>query len=499
MIRVDTKKTVKPIKNFWNSIMFHPTDAIEDDWGKRILDTVSEDHAADSVRIYNMLEDIVTQDENGNLHYDYSLNDYRLDYLVSKGFDVFLTYAFVPPFLAIDPSLDSAMAKGKTRYKGKMIITSPPKDYGVWEEICYQYTLHIVERYGLEQVKKWHFQCWNEPDSKSFFMGDIAAGEENAVVRAKEYMKLYRSFASAVKRVSGELRIGQSIATYLPFFDYCLKTSVEEKLPLDFVSLHTYGTSPRKIREGLERFDADSIYDKYTDYKKIIDRYFDKIEIMIDEWGAASGGFRNREDCPALMFREGSEYAAYMGKMIHTFIEKDDCLEKMMICLSGQHEMVVDFSGFRNFFTLNFIRKPIYNSYVLLRKLGNKQLDCAWENEDLRALATSDDNGKLCVMLAYASKHFDTPLPSVSEQIKLSGVLGKKKVTVWRIDDRHVNPYKLALRNGWGVDDYTEEQLKALREEGILKPCAIQTFDFDQQNTLDVSFDDNALVLVEIE
>ena len=499
MIRVDTKKTIKPIKNFWNSIMFHPTDAIEDDWGKRILDAVSEDRAADSVRIYNMLEDIVTQDENGNLHYDYTLNDYRLDYLISKGFDIFLTYAFVPPFLAVDPSLDSAMAKGKTRYKGKMIITSPPKDYAVWEEICYRYTLHIVERYGLEQVKQWHFQCWNEPDSKSFFMGDVTAGEEYAVVRAKEYMKLYRAFASAVKRVSAELKIGQSIATYLPFLDYCLKTVVEEKLPLDFVSLHAYGTSPRKLREGTECFDADSVYKKYVVYKEIVDRYFDGIETMIDEWGAASGGFRNREDCPPLMFREGSEYAAYMGKMIHTFIHNDDSLSKMMICLSGQHEMVVDFSGFRNFFTLNFIRKPIYNAYVLLRKLGNQLLDCAWENQDMRALATLDDDGKLSVMLAYASKHFDKALPSVSEQICLEGLSGKKKVTLWKIDDSHVNPYKLALRNGWGVDDYTEEQLKVLREEGILKPCAIQTFDFDQQNPLDVSFDDNAVVLIEIE
>jgi len=117
----------------------------------------------------------------------------------------------------------------------------------------------------------------------------------------------------------------------------------------------------------------------------------------------------------------------------------------------------------------------------------------------MRALATADDDGKLCVMLAYASAHFDTPLPSVSEQIKLSGVAGKKKVTVWLIDDTHVNPYKLALRKGWGADDYTEEQLKVLREEGMLKPYSIQTVDFDQQDTLDVAFDDNALVLIEIE
>ena len=29
------------IHNFWNNIHFHPTDAIEDDWGRLILDQVS--------------------------------------------------------------------------------------------------------------------------------------------------------------------------------------------------------------------------------------------------------------------------------------------------------------------------------------------------------------------------------------------------------------------------------------------------------------------------
>lgn len=117
----------------------------------------------------------------------------------------------------------------------------------------------------------------------------------------------------------------------------------------------------------------------------------------------------------------------------------------------------------------------------------------------MRVLATADDDGKLCVMLAYASKHFDTPLPSVSEKIQLNGIAGKKKVTLWLIDDAHINPYKLALRNGWGIDEYTEEQLKALREEGMLKPYSVQTVDFDTQNTLDIAFDDNALVLIEVE
>ena len=83
---IDTTKTVKKLENFWNHIHFHPTDAIEDDWGQRILNRVAEDKVAKTVRMYAMLEDIVTMDENGNLKYDFTLNDTRMDYMIKELF-----------------------------------------------------------------------------------------------------------------------------------------------------------------------------------------------------------------------------------------------------------------------------------------------------------------------------------------------------------------------------------------------------------------------------
>ena len=84
---INTKEPIKKLENFWNSIHFHPTDAIEDDWGRRILDDVANDKVADTVRMYAMLEDIVTE-KDGKLFYDFTENDVRLDYMVQKGFDV---------------------------------------------------------------------------------------------------------------------------------------------------------------------------------------------------------------------------------------------------------------------------------------------------------------------------------------------------------------------------------------------------------------------------
>ena len=66
MIKIG-KTILKQQPNFWNHCIFHPTDAIEDPWGRRILDKISDDGAIGMVRIYSMFEDIVYISENGKL------------------------------------------------------------------------------------------------------------------------------------------------------------------------------------------------------------------------------------------------------------------------------------------------------------------------------------------------------------------------------------------------------------------------------------------------
>ena len=129
-------QVIRKQENFWNGCVFHPTDAVEDPWGKRILDRMARDKAVKMVRIYTMLEDIVYFDENDQLQYDFRINDLRLDYLVEQGYDIMLAYAAVPDCISI-PGLKSSVSKNKTRYKGKMFNTMPPKDYTLWEEVCY--------------------------------------------------------------------------------------------------------------------------------------------------------------------------------------------------------------------------------------------------------------------------------------------------------------------------------------------------------------------------
>ncbi len=464
----------KQQKNFWNGCVFHPTDAVEDPWGKRILDQMSKDGAIKTVRIYTMFEDIVYMDENGKLQYDFRISDLRLDYLVERGYDLLLSYAGMPDCIAESCNNKTSVSKNKTRYKGKMWNSSPPKDYKLWEEICYEYTKHNVERYGIETVSKCYCQCFNEADIAWFFMSEFPDDYEHDLLRIEAYCKMYEAFEKGIRKVSNTIPIGgPALALKNHFLGGFLDFVKEKKLKLDFISIHHYGTEPHLLNNGSRPYNVMNNLEKHESRMQVIREHgFESTPIIIDEWGMASAGFYNREECPALIARETEIMSAYFVQLIYQYIHFGYNVENMMICLSGQHEMTEDFSGFRNFFTLNFIKKPIYNAYILASKLYENLLKVENDKENLYVLPTKNESGNYSVLLTYSSKEFEENIPEMEENIEFEENIRDKTVSVWRIDKETTNPYRLYQK--FGNEQSTETELNALREEGKLKPVLVQ-------------------------
>jgi Zn-dependent M16 (insulinase) family peptidase len=111
-------------------------------------------------------------------------------------------------------------------------------------------------------------------------------------------------------------------------------------------------------------------------------------------------------------------FSAYFAKLVYQLIESGINISKLMICLSGQHEMVTDFSGFRNFFTLNFITKPIYNAHLMTSKMGDLLVQSKMDNEHVYAVSTKDEQGNYSTLLTYCSKHFEEDLPEILEVVQ---------------------------------------------------------------------------------
>ena len=462
---------IKRQPKFWNHALFHPTDAIEDPWGRRILDRMAEDGAIKTIRIYAMLEDIVYADEAGRLCYDFRLSDLRLDYLLEKGYEPLIAYAAMPDCIA-SAKITNCATKNATRYKGKSYNTAPPRDYALWEEVCYEYTRHLAERYGEERIAGWHCHCWNEPDGV-FWRNDLRWNDY--VPKCEEYCKLYDAFVRGVRRASPGIRIGgPALAEQEGFLDIFLGHIRETGVELNYLAVHTYGTGVSLINNGTRPIDTENHF-KITlrPYMEVIRKHgFTDTELIIDEWGASAQGYYNMEECPGLIFRENEVYSSYFARLISELIDARYPISKMMICLSGQHEMVTDFSGFRNFFTLNFIAKPIYNAHLMTSKLLEYLISAESDNENIYTVPTKGENGGFSILLTYCSRTFLEDLPAITEQITFDADISDKTVTVYCIDKQHTNPYRAWERAGF--PEIGGEVLTALREEGQLRPMLVQ-------------------------
>ncbi len=496
MIRIFCDRKQKDLKNFWGHIVFHPTNAIEDDWGKLYLDRIAKDGAAKTVRIYSMFEESVTLNDKGEMVFDFSKSDMRIDYLVSKGFDLFIAYAFIPPWLANEQE-EKYLAK---RYKGTNFYRSRPSDYSKWEEICRVYTKHLIDRYGEDTVSKWRMHCYNEPDWYHFFYAKTGDNIE----RAKEYCKLYESFVNGVTSISEKIQIGGPALAESPknfeFLEYFLTHVKNNNLRLDFISFHSYGTFPEMIEDGRKPTDSrGAMFDTMTVQKVAKMCGFENTPLVCDEWGAITEGYLDKTRIPEMAFRENEEYSAYFVRMLTEFDELNLPYEQMMICLSGQHNLRGDLLGNRNFFSKSYYPKPIFNAYVLANKLGDEKLYHYNELDDefVSVMATRhSQDGHYSILMCYGDDGFKLDRPTKDFDIELTGLTKNYKVSKYVIDKHKANCYTKFLELG-EPQDASEEVKQIIRDAGELKEEFEKTVS-PTDYKLKINMSNNAVVLLEV-
>lgn len=446
-IKIEAAKKLKKLNGFWKGIHFCPTDAIEDDWGGHILRQASTDRAADFNRIFTMFEDIVSMDEHGTLIYDYTLTDLRFDMMIELGYELMVDFNFMPLCIASDK--DCIGITG--RYKGKEINVSEPTDYKLWQEICRHYTQHLVDRYGIERVSKWYFQCWNEPDHHFWLKDD--GNDDFMKKQAVAYTKLYDHFVEGVCAVSDKIKVGgpslsRSKKDFTDIFFNHIKNGTnyangKTGTKFDFYGIHAYYMGGKNFADGLYPM-VKAINDKIVILSDIAKSHgFDDIEVIVDEWDFTYGGFCGSDQYEEMSYRDSEYFAAMHGKLTDYIIKHNTQVSKMLICLYGQHNLVKDFCGYRNFFTLNRFPKPIYNQYVMEGKLLDTLIEAEYkENDTLSILPTCDDDGNIAIMAAYADDNFKNSIPDINTDINICGLNGTYNINIYKIDKNTCNSYR---------------------------------------------------------
>ncbi|HKE93234.1 MAG TPA: hypothetical protein VKB34_02925, partial [Povalibacter sp.] len=156
----------------------------------------------------------------GRTVYDWTTLDELYDQLRAKGIRPFVELGFSPRAMATSP---------QTIFYWKGNTSHPVPEQ--WRDLVDAFVRHVRDRYGAEEVRRWYFEVWNEPNLDGFWEG----------ADQKAYFELYERSARAIKAIDPALRVGgpsTAGAAWVPEF---LSYAKEHAVPVDFVTTHTYG------------------------------------------------------------------------------------------------------------------------------------------------------------------------------------------------------------------------------------------------------------------
>lgn len=152
--------------------------------------------------------------------YDWTKIDYLYDNFLKMGIKPFIELGFTPSALK---------TSDQTIFYWKGNTSHPRLD--LWKQLIDSFTRHLIGRYGLEEVRSWYFEVWNEPNLDGFWQ---YADQE-------AYFALYGVTARTIKAIDPQLRVGgpsTAGAAWVPeLLAYCKQTNT----PIDFATTHTYG------------------------------------------------------------------------------------------------------------------------------------------------------------------------------------------------------------------------------------------------------------------
>jgi hypothetical protein len=227
-IAANAKSPGEPLVHFWSACVGagRANEGLRASWLEQ-LKLVHDECGFQYVRFHGLFHSdmFVYHRANGEPVYNWQYIDDLFDRMLEIGVRPFVELGFNP----IDPPggrlIDGASVSGTTTLTNESADAStngfrrgglggnrgaaigqfwwrgnavPPSDNESWAELVERFTRHCIERYGIEEVRRWYFEVWNEPNLQPFFRGGTQ----------QQYFELYKASALAIKKVDSKLRVG---------------------------------------------------------------------------------------------------------------------------------------------------------------------------------------------------------------------------------------------------------------------------------------------------
>jgi xylan 1,4-beta-xylosidase len=390
--------------------------ALREDW-RRQLTRCRAELGFRHVRFHGLLsDDMGTLICHRNAYLDSYFNaDAIFDFLLSIGMRPFVELSFMPLALA---------SGGKTVFHYKANVT-PPRDYREWGRFIGRLVSHFAARYGAPEVREWFFEVWNEPNLKNFWAGS-----------QKDYFRLYRATAAAIKDVDGGFLAGGPATAQNAWIEEFVNFCERERVPADFITTHHYPTDAfGRPGDDTETQLANSRRSVLREQAQDARRRARGKPLYYTEWNASSN--------PRDPLHDGPYAAAFAVKTVmeasglvsgYSFWTFTDLFEENYFPSAPFH------GGF-GLLNLHGIPKPVYHAFALLHRLGTERLLVDGIHPTVDAWAVRGEQSLIVLLTNHALPRHSIETERVS--VFLADAPEPLSVSLERLDEDHANPSRL--------------------------------------------------------
>ncbi|MGA2365677.1 MAG: beta-xylosidase [Steroidobacteraceae bacterium] len=410
----DLRGASTALPHFWEHTVGsgHATLGLRADWQlqlKRVHDELGMQH----VRFHGLLSDDMGTlvCENDQLLYSYFNADQIFDFLLSIGMRPFVELSFMP----------SALSSGsQTVFHYRANVTAP-KEYTQWSVLIRRLVKHWCERYGRDEVRRWFFEVWNEPNLTAFGSG-----------KQTDYFELYRYTVQAIKGVDSALRVGGPATAANAWVDDFSAFCRANGLPADFITTHHYPTDAFGLPgDDTETQLSESKRSVLREEAREVRQQAGDLPVYYTDWCTSSNPRDPMHDDP---------YAAAF--IVKTVLEANGLVQGYSYwtfsdIFEENYFPSVPFHGGFGLLNIHGIAKPSYRAFELLHGLGTELMEVVGAHATVDAWLVRGGGVATVLLTNFALPRH--PIATESVRFSLRGAKPDSQATIQRIDSEHAN------------------------------------------------------------